>query len=330
MIVHKPLLSIIIPLYNAEKTVVRCLNSIPSHKEIEIILIDDGSLDKTGNICDEYCGNDVRFRYFYQENRGPGAARNLGILESNGDYVMFLDSDDYINSIALGEILEDELTQKNDVIYYNFEQVNENGSTIKKFKLDRFNNCTKSELINYTLSWTLPWGQFKIIKKELINLTKNKFSETSNDSEELMFTISTLETAENIYFSDKDVYRYVKTHNSLSTSHKSFDLLKMRFKIFSELSDNYGDIYPKGVNNYKFASLMQIYKLFCEQWKGIKGFILYKEYLVKEMKICAHNVDVNYYSLRYKILHQLFMLKFSLLIFVVFKIMATRLSGNIK
>lgn len=90
------LFSIIIPVYQAEKTIRTCLNSLlgQNYEDFEAILIDDGSTDRSGIICEEYVNKDARFRYIRKENEGPSAARNIGLELAQGEYIFFLDSDD--------------------------------------------------------------------------------------------------------------------------------------------------------------------------------------------------------------------------------------------
>ena len=92
--------SVIVPVYNAEKYIKRCLDSIlaQSYRYFEVLLIDDGSTDNSGKICDEYALNDNRIRVIHKENSGVSATRNIGITEAKGDYIAFVDSDDYIRS----------------------------------------------------------------------------------------------------------------------------------------------------------------------------------------------------------------------------------------
>lgn len=94
----KPVISIIVPVYNAEKYLDQCVQSLmaQSLREIEIILIDDGSVDNSGEMCDEYSKNDNRVKVVHQNNQGQSVARNNGIEISTGDYVMFADSDDWV------------------------------------------------------------------------------------------------------------------------------------------------------------------------------------------------------------------------------------------
>lgn len=92
------MISIIVPVYNVELYIHQCIDSIvnQTYQDIEILLIDDGSTDKCRNICDEYARIDHRIRVFHTENKGLSAARNLGLREARGEYIGFVDSDDWI------------------------------------------------------------------------------------------------------------------------------------------------------------------------------------------------------------------------------------------
>lgn len=108
--------SIIVPIYNVEKYLTRCLDSIveQTYRNLEIILVDDGSTDNSGEICRQYAERDSRIRLFQQENRGQSAARNVGLDNMTGEYIVFVDSDDYI-STRFVEILFESLL-KSDVL----------------------------------------------------------------------------------------------------------------------------------------------------------------------------------------------------------------------
>lgn len=96
--------SIIIPVYNSERTLRRCVDSVllQSYQNFELLLIDDGSLDGSGKICDEYQNKDSRVKVVHKENGGPGSARNKGIELCTGNYIWFVDSDDWIEKESLG------------------------------------------------------------------------------------------------------------------------------------------------------------------------------------------------------------------------------------
>ena len=106
MIKNQPLISVIVPVYNVEKYIHRCVDSIinQTYTNLEIILIDDGSTDRSGKICDEYLKVDSRVKVIHQENTGVGAARNTGLKYCRGEFITFVDSDDYI-SLDLIEVL---------------------------------------------------------------------------------------------------------------------------------------------------------------------------------------------------------------------------------
>ena len=91
-----PKISIIIPVYNSGKTLRRCVDSVISQTliDFECIMIDDGSTDESGGICDDYVGRDSRFRVFHKDNGGVSSARNVGLENMKGEYVVFIDSDD--------------------------------------------------------------------------------------------------------------------------------------------------------------------------------------------------------------------------------------------
>lgn len=97
---QNPRISVIIPVYNVEKYLERCIKSVQnqSYKNLEIIIIDDGSTDRSSIICDEFAQNDKRIHVFHQCNRGVSSARNLGLEKSTGSYIAFLDADDYLVS----------------------------------------------------------------------------------------------------------------------------------------------------------------------------------------------------------------------------------------
>ena len=94
----KPIISVIIPVYNTEKYLHRCIDSVlaQTYKDFELLLIDDGSKDSSGTICDEYAAQDARVRVFHKENGGVSSARNVGLNHAQGEWVTFVDSDDYI------------------------------------------------------------------------------------------------------------------------------------------------------------------------------------------------------------------------------------------
>ncbi|MCD4680085.1 MAG: glycosyltransferase, partial [Bacteroidales bacterium] len=117
---HHKLVSIIIPLYNAEKYIKETLDSVlsQSYSNWECIIVDDGSTDSSKKIALEYCAKDARFKYFHQPNSGPSAARNHGLKISSGDYIQYLDADDVIFPERLKlMVTQSDKLEKNVILY---------------------------------------------------------------------------------------------------------------------------------------------------------------------------------------------------------------------
>ena len=102
------MVSVIIPVYNVEKYLAACLDSVlqQTYRDLEILLINDGSTDRSGEICQEYAAQDARIRYFKTENRGLSEARNLGLRSCTGEYISFVDSDDRLHPQATEFMLQ--------------------------------------------------------------------------------------------------------------------------------------------------------------------------------------------------------------------------------
>lgn len=122
MKIYNPLISVIIPVYKVEKFLHRCVDSVinQTYKNLEIILIDDGSPDNCGNICDEYAKKDTRIKVIHQENQGLSGARNSGLNIAKGEYIYFIDSDDYIKKNTLENMIK--YSEKDILILYQEQQ----------------------------------------------------------------------------------------------------------------------------------------------------------------------------------------------------------------
>ena len=118
---NQALISVIIPVYNVEEYLRECIDSVlcQTYGNFEIILVDDGSTDSSGEICDEYVEKDERVTVIHQKNGGLSAARNAGFAEANGDYVYFLDSDDYISENAFETLLETAQRDSSDIVFFD-------------------------------------------------------------------------------------------------------------------------------------------------------------------------------------------------------------------
>ncbi len=169
----KPLLSVIVPVYKVEKYLKRCLDSLcrQSLEDIEILLIDDASPDRCGAICEAYAANDTRFRVFHQpENRGLSAARNLGIERAEGSFLMFVDSDDWVDEDFCKEAYECAVRHQADLVMFNRVRVLKSGDGDNVLKDDLFfpeGYKTTQEALDIMLTdgGNAAWN--KLYKKEL-------------------------------------------------------------------------------------------------------------------------------------------------------------------
>lgn len=124
--------SIIIPVYNAEKHISKCIESLTNqtYKEIQIILINDGSTDKSGQICEAYAEKDNRIIVIHKENGGVSSARNIGLENSTGYYIMFVDSDDWIEEDAIKRLMQVQNKYSYDLIMFGYYRENVINETI--------------------------------------------------------------------------------------------------------------------------------------------------------------------------------------------------------
>lgn len=163
-------LSIIIPVYQVENTIKKCVDSIlcQNYKDMEIILVDDGSIDKSVEICDTYAAIDYRVRVIHKPNGGLSDARNAGLGIATGDYITFVDSDDYVNEGTFNKLMN--ITFKHpeyDIIEYSV--IFRGGKTEKKmiFPEKVFDNSTdywnKGEAYEHSYAWN------KIYKRDLFD-----------------------------------------------------------------------------------------------------------------------------------------------------------------
>lgn len=258
------LVSIIVPVYNVEKYLKKCVDSIinQTYKNLEIVLVDDGSTDNSRNICDEYAKKDSRIKVIHKQNGGLSDARNVGIDNSKGKYITFIDSDDTI---------------ENDYVEYLY-------SLLKKYKtklsICNYNVITNNKIISYTTKDL----EFKFDKitalKELLKENKFSVSSCAKMYEKKLFnnvkfpvgklcedngtTYKLVEKCAYIAYGSKSKYNYYKRENSIMTSsfnEKKFDLIELVDQMKSDLESKYpelhDDILKKQILS-RFSILRQI------------------------------------------------------------------------
>ena len=209
------LISIIVPVYNVEKYLERCVNSIinQTYKNIEIILVNDGSTDNSGNICDKFGKKDSRIKIIHKSNGGLSDARNAGLKIAKGEYIGFVDSDDYIKEDMFETLynLNKEHNSEISIVSY-YEYYNDKLIAVRDSKkLEVFNKISAiKELLIDTKIQSYAWN--KLFKKELF---ENLEFPTNKNFEDIATTLLLFEKANKIVLLEDPKYYYLRRDNSI-------------------------------------------------------------------------------------------------------------------
>lgn len=243
------LLSIIIPVYNVEPYIRECFNSIIKQNfssDVEIVVIDDGSTDNSGIICDEYAKKYKNIIVIHQENQGLSVVRNIGLSIAKGIYIAWIDPDDYIDENWYKVILSS-LDDNNDIILFDY--MTDNNGVLKKYKYkDKSQNIGREQVL-YDLSCDQKLKSYlwqKVIKRELYeNINFSREIKCMEDYAELHKIIL---KAENIYYISEYLYFYRVRENSLvnlvdfEKSYKCFLIAKDRYNYLNHLNIRHSPI----------------------------------------------------------------------------------------
>lgn len=246
--IFTPLISIVVPVYNVEKYLSKCIDSIllQTYQNFELILVDDGSLDKSSEICDFYVTKDVRVKCIHKENQGVSSARNTGIENALGDYIVFVDSDDWVEDSYLSK-LRPFLAGK-DMLFYGACVYDSKGQLLNVMKLKKLDSISSSynDILNYLLE-TEVFGHtwMMLINREFLILNNIRFHENISIHEDFIFACECLLKAHHIATRDDTPYFYVQygTERQTLTSmlpdnYETIALKKL--SVFSQLVYNAG------------------------------------------------------------------------------------------
>lgn len=218
--------SIIVPVYNVENELSKCIDSIlgQSVEDFELILIDDGSTDRSGEICDDYGKKDRRIKVIHKSNGGVSSARNSGLDIANGEYIVFVDSDDYVTEDYLEKLYNPNV----DMVLCNIKYININLGkfyTLKSRKYGRFYVKDKiiDELINSRYISTV---YSKSYKRNILESNKIRFDTSISLGEDTMFVVDYIVCINEIYISNSLIYNYID-YGTESLSKFSMDKFKM-------------------------------------------------------------------------------------------------------
>jgi glycosyltransferase involved in cell wall biosynthesis len=219
------LISVVVPVYNVEKYLKKCIQSIikQTHENIEIICIDDGSTDQSGKIIDELAANEPRIKAIHQQNSGTMQVRTRAIAEARGEYIAFIDSDDYVAPRMLEILLEG--IQKNgaQIAVGGFEIVDDEdkrlSSVTPTYKtLDKTDALKELLIADYRLSGLYPlWN--KLYKKELFETYKPS-PHINTLGEDQYMNLVFIDAAQRVYFTDELCYSYLQRADSVMKTPK--------------------------------------------------------------------------------------------------------------
>lgn len=306
------LISVIVPVFNAELYIHKCLTSIinQTYKNIEIIVINDGSEDHSAQLCDEFALQDNRIKVFHQSNSGLSAVRNKGIRLAKGDYIGFVDCDDSIHPEMYELLLNNLIKHQTDISICNYSRVfdqdlaghiRKSNLSIKHQRIFFFKKEEAFERLfsEFYLIMVVPWN--KLYKKTVFNNIKYPVGKV-NDDEFVIHHI--IQASDRFIYTNADLYYYY--HNPSSITKAKYNLkrlnkieaVKDRLLLLQKQSHN--ELMPKAANAYlnliilNYDSVKEVYpekkevlkeliKEFKSGFKSYKSYLNYKNYV--ELKL---------------------------------------------
>lgn len=291
------LVSVIVPVYNAEKFLSKTIKSVleQTYSHVELILINDGSTDKSEEICLSFLENDSRIIYRKQLNKGPSATRNHGLSLATGEYITFVDADDYLEKNGIEVLVES--IQDADLVISGYKNVYEEYSEEQKVKetipsisgvfsknefITQFGNLLEKNLIHYV------WH--KLYRAEKINSIR--FNETVNIGEDMLFNIEIIKRIKKVSITKQPVYSHVWYNNQSITSGYKDNLFVMRKQQHISLEK-----FLKENNCYKGKNKLVVDQLFIKRiidcfinLESKQAFLTYKEKKKEIAKIIQDDI----------------------------------------
>lgn len=232
-------ISVIIPIYNSSNYLHQCIDSVleQNYVDFEVLLINDGSTDNSGNICDEYAEKDSRIRVFHKKNGGVSSARNLGLDNAKGVWITFIDSDDYIEQNFFDSI--NTITPTVDIIFTGIDKYDDE----QRISSLRFENKTltiEEFFENYFLfpHFAGPVGKF--FKKQIIEQYHIRFDERLQNGEDGLFNFHYLVKIQYLTFESTPIYIYENRDNSLSKREISVEDAELLYQSLLQVMENNG------------------------------------------------------------------------------------------
>lgn len=282
--------SVIIPVYQAEKYLTRCVKSVTNqtYEKIEIILIDDGSKDKSFSLCNELAGKDSRIRIFHHENMGVAATRNKGLDYATGQYAFFLDSDDWIAPNTLYDMVTSLDKHNADLSICGFFFVND--KTEKECCIAKQGCVCKKEFANEYF-WKLYDDAIlfnigtKLYKRNIIEENNLRFHTEMIVYEDIRFCLEYIDKAEQVFLSEKSYYYYFQGNTDSITHVYKKDFWKSTSDYCQMLICHFND----NSTSFKKAVLICLYRAYLQECHN--PHMNKKDYCLKMKEMCYPYVE---------------------------------------
>lgn len=258
-----PMVSIIVPVYNAENYLHRCIDSIlnQEYTDFELLLVNDGSKDSSGSVCDAYASRDDRIRVIHKENTGVSDSRNIAIDQARGTYLQFLDSDDWITPDATRLFVRAAEEHHCDLVISDFYRVV--GERVSpKGDIEEDGVLTREEFASYMMEnpadfyYGVLWN--KLYRRDIIEQHHLRMDVTISWCEDFMFNLEYIRHAEVFYALHAPVYYYVKTKGSLASQGTSISkTIKMKLMVFEYYNNFYKHVFDE--DDYE-KNRLQVYR----------------------------------------------------------------------
>lgn len=318
-----PKISIIVPVYNVQDYLKKCLESILSQtfKDYELILINDGSVDQSLNICKLYRDRDPRVKVISQKNMGLSAARNTGIMHARGEYICFIDSDDFIEEKYIQLLFEQMLRSDSDIVMCEFFLTKATGEKISQVKFNEPNNIvelTGKQVLNYIVSPqyianVVAWNKlYKSSVFSKLEYSVGRFYEDEFIAFPLFFNAKKIEIIR------VPLYNYVQRENSIMhnpmTDKKIMDRIDMyqaridfckqkKLKIYEDVINQYKDwMITIGLNNTKNKNIKHKLQSDFRKYSTFKNERGIKRILKDSLGYCNLNLAYKIYLLKNDVL----------------------------
>lgn len=237
----KNLISIILPVYNAQETISKAIDSVllQTYKNYELIIVNNGSTDNSEEICKKYINEKIK--YIKLEQANVSNARNIGIKESKGEFITFIDSDDVFFSDFLETMISKILSSKSDIVTCGFEELNSKKKVLLDLNEENQISCTNNaklylEILKEKYLFNEIWN--KLYKTDIIKDNNIEFDLTLNLGEDYLFNIEYLKYSNNFSYINKNLYLYTDSNTGLNLKYR-----ENKFEIEYELTKRLEEFY---------------------------------------------------------------------------------------